>query len=155
MAIEIERKFLVEGNAYKKLATPAYFRQGYLCTEPERTVRVRIADKKGFITIKGKNAGISRAEFEYEIPKIEAETMLNTLALPTVIEKYRYRIELDGKTWEVDEFFGENQGLVLAEIELNSETENFKTPSWIGMEVSNDERYYNSMLSQNPFKNWK
>lgn len=155
MATEIERKFLVTSDAYKAEGKRSYFRQGYLNTEAERTIRVRIADEKAYLTIKGKNKGISRAEFEYEIPEADAEQMLNTLALPTIIEKYRYRIEYEGKTWEVDEFLGDNAGLVLAEIELESESESFLLPAWLGQEVSEDARYFNSMLSQNPYINWK
>ncbi len=155
MATEIERKFLVKGTDFKSLAEPKHFRQGYLSTEPERTVRVRAVNDKGFLTIKGKNQGISRTEFEYEIPVAEATEMLSKLALPTVIEKKRYRIEYKGKIWEVDEFLGENEGLTIAEIELNSTDEEFEKPSWIGEEVSYDIKYYNSYLSEHPFKGWK
>ncbi len=155
MATEIERKFLVKSDAYKQLAAPSHFQQGYLSTEPERTIRIRVANEKGFLTIKGKNESISRVEYEYEIPVAEAKEMLSKLALPTIIEKNRYRIEYKGKIWEVDEFLGENEGLTIAEIELDSPDEQFNIPSWIGKEVSYDIKYYNSYLSEHPFKGWK
>lgn len=154
MAIEIERKFLVKNDTYKEGIIPKYFRQGYLCVDEERVVRVRVADERAFITIKGKNNGISRIEYEYEIPKDEAVEMLDKLALPGVIEKYRYCVSFASKLWEVDEFLGNNAGLVLAEIELKNADESFEIPDWLAEEVSHDARYYNSNLSKKPYNQW-
>jgi len=155
MATEIERKFLVTTDAYKQLAEPTYYRQGYLCSDAKRVVRVRIAGEKAYLTIKGENKGLSRAEFEYEIPIEEAAEMLSKMALPSVIEKYRYVINYAGNDWEVDEFLGDNAGLVVAEIELDTEDAGFEKPSWIGKEVSDDNRYYNSNLSKHPYKDFR
>jgi len=155
MGIEIERKFLVDHNKWRQLTKPVgtSYRQGYLANTGENTVRVRIAGSRGFITIKGLTKGISRKEFEYPIPVDDAAELLDDLAGPTV-EKIRYRIDFEGHTWEVDEFSGDNEGLIIAEIELSDEAEAFKKPDWIADEVSSDERYYNSNLSKNPYKNW-
>lgn len=155
MATEIERKFLVKDDGYKQNAEACCYMQGYLCTDPNRTVRIRIAGDKGFIAIKGKNNGISRAEFEYEIPMKDGKKILFELVKTGIIEKTRHVVFFKDRKWEVDEFHGENEGLVVAEIELNDENEPFEKPSWIGDEVSNDCRYYNSNLSQHPFKGWK
>ncbi|MBN1463476.1 MAG: CYTH domain-containing protein [Paludibacteraceae bacterium] len=154
MAIEIERKFLVNSDDYKQLALPVYYKQGYLCNSPNTIVRIRIANNKGYITIKGKTCGISRTEFEYEIPTSEAHQLLSEMSLNKVVEKNRYKIKYAGNIWEIDEFLGENEGLIIAEIELKSENATFDKPSWIGKEVSTDSRYFNSNLSKNPFKNW-
>ena len=154
MGKEIERKFLVVGNQFKKLAKGIFYRQGFLCLENDNTVRIRIIEKNAFLTIKSKTRGISRLEFEYEIPFDEANEMLEKLC-GKQIEKLRYTIELKGFMWEIDEFLGENKGLVIAEIELESEDQFFKKPSWIGEEVSKDLRFYNSQLVKNPYKNWK
>jgi adenylate cyclase len=155
MAKEIERKFLVTADAYRQLATGTHYRQGYLSTVKERTVRVRTIDSKGFLTIKGITRGISRVEFEYEIPHPEATAMLDDLCLQPLVEKTRYKIPMDGFVWEVDEFHGVNQGLVVAEIELESEGQTFNRPEWLGEEVSSDPRYFNSNLIANPFSTWK
>jgi CYTH domain-containing protein len=154
MAVEIERKFLVTGRVWKEGVKGVVYRQGYLNTDTERTVRVRIAGEQGFLTVKGKTEGISRLEFEYSIPVDEAGQMLDRLCLATVIEKYRYRVSYRGKVWEIDEFLGANQGLVLAEIELESEEELFDPPPWLGREVSGESRFYNSSLSRNPYGTW-
>ena len=154
MATEIERKFLVNSDEYKKLALPVYYRQGYLSASTTSVVRVRIAGKKAYLTIKGKTKGLTRDEFEYEIPVVEANEMLSKMAITTIIEKNRYIIEFAGNTWEVDEFLGDNTGLVIAEIELQSENTSFDKPAWIEKEVSGESRYFNSSLSQNPYKNW-
>lgn len=154
MGVEIERKFLVVGTQWKDLAAPVVYRQGYLCRDQERTVRVRIADSKGYLTVKGKNAGIERLEFEYEIPLDDANKLL-MLAQKPLIEKIRRKIPFGGFLWEVDEFFGENAGLVVAEIELPSVDTVFEKPVWVGKEVSNDPRYYNSNLAVNPWSAWK
>lgn len=154
MATEIERKFLVISDEYKKLALPVYYRQCYLSASPTSVVRVRIAGEKAYLTIKGKTKGLTRTEFEYEIPVDEAAEMLSKMALTHIIEKNRYIIEYAGNTWEIDEFLGDNARLVIAEIELQSEDAPFDKPAWVGKEVSDDSRYFNSSLSQNPYKNW-
>lgn len=152
MAIEIERKFLVVNDAWRS-APAVYFCQGYLNRSKERTVRIRVAGEQGLLTIKGVSSGASRAEFEYEIPLADAKQMLSLCDGP-LIEKYRRKISHEGMLWEVDEFLGENLGLVVAEIELESESQTFAKPSWIGEEVTQDARYYNSNLSINPFSRW-
>jgi len=155
MGYEIERKFLVVGNQWKKDIDGTLYRQGYLSTEKERTVRVRSIENSAFLTVKGINSGICRLEFEYEIPLYDAEVMLDDLCEQPIIEKYRYRIIYKGFTWEVDEFLGENAGLVIAEIELDYEEQSFERPPWIGKEVSGDPRYFNSALSIHPYQSWK
>lgn len=152
MATEIERKFLVTGNTWRT-GNPTPFRQGYLNRDKERTVRVRIAGTHAFLTIKGPSIGASRAEFEYEIPVTDAEQLLLLCDGP-LIEKTRYLVQHHGMTWEVDEFHGANAGLVVAEIELQSEMQGFSKPEWVNTEVTNDKRYYNSNLATNPYKNW-
>lgn len=154
--LEIERKFLVTSAAFKEVAQKATrITQGYLSTDPERTVRVRIKGEKGFLTIKGKSndSGTTRVEVEEEIAVDKAQTLLS-LCLPGVIDKTRYEYTVGNHTWEIDEFYGKNEGLTIAEIELNAEEEDFTTPEWIGSEVTGDNKYYNSQLSENPFKNW-
>ncbi|MDX6182839.1 CYTH domain-containing protein [Flavobacterium sp. Fl-77] len=154
--IEIERKFLVKSDQFKKEAfTQNKIAQGYLSSLPERTVRIRIKGERGFITIKGigRQGGMSRFEWENEIPIGEAQELLK-LCEKGKIEKTRFEIKLGNHVFEVDEFYGENEGLIMAEIELNSETETFEKPDWLGEEVTNDERYYNAYLSKNPFKDW-
>jgi len=128
--------------------------QGYLSTLKERTVRVRTFDKKGFLTVKGVTTGISRAEYEYEIPFKDAGEMLDTLCERPLIEKRRYRVKHEGMIWEVDVFLGDNEGLVLAEVELENETQQLSLPRWIGDEVSQDPRYFNANLVKNPFTKW-
>ena len=154
MAKEIERKFLVAGDEWKKLAQGTHFRQGYLSTVKERTVRVRTIDDKGYLTIKGITVGATRLEYEYDIPASDANEMLADLCEKPIIEKHRYKIAFDGLTWEVDEFHGENEGLVVAEVELTSEDQQFEKPSWIGEEVTSDPRYYNSNLIAHPYTTW-
>ena len=151
--MEIERKFLVNRELWSPVEEGTRIAQGYLSTDPKRTVRVRVKGKRGYLTVKGKNQGISRQEFEYEVPRWDAEGML-ALCEPPIIEKKRYREEIAGHLWEVDVFEGENEGLILAEIELFHEEEEFEPPKWLGEEVSGDSRYYNSNLSQHPFKEW-
>ena len=155
MAQEIERKFLVKGD-FKSLATKSTrIIQGYLSSVPERTVRVRVKGDKGFITIKGigSQSGASRYEWEKEIPVEEVNELLK-ICEPGVIDKTRFLVPVGKHTFEVDEFYGENEGLILAEVELSSEGESFETPNWIGQEVTGDARYYNSMLMNNPYKGW-
>ena len=154
--IEIERKFLVKSEEFKENSfAKNEISQGYLNTNPERTVRVRIKGNQGFLTIKGKGneTGMSRLEWENEIPVDEARQLL-PLCESGVISKTRYEVKFGNHVYEVDEFFGENEGLVIAEIELQSEDEAFEKPNWLGEEVTNNKKYYNSYLSKNPFKNW-
>jgi len=157
MAKETERKFLVRDDSFKKDAfRQERISQGYLCLDPDRTVRVRIKGEKAFITIKGSSSGITRYEWEKEISVSDAKELLE-LALPGMIDKVRHYVRnADGiHTWEVDEFFGQNEGLTVAEIELQHEDDSFARPVWLGEEVSSDPRYYNSFLTDNPYKNWK
>ncbi len=154
MGLEIERKFLVIGDNWKSLAKGILYRQGYLNLDKSRTVRVRIIDQKGILTVKGKSIGASRLEYEYDIPLSDAQEMLDQLCEKPIIEKYRYTIPFQGFFWEVDEFLGDNKGLIVAEIELKAENEVFKKPDWIGQEVTGEVEYYNSSLSQKPFKTW-
>jgi adenylate cyclase len=154
MGKEIERKFLIKSDGWRSLASGTMYRQGYLSTVKERTVRVRTVGERGFLTIKGVTTGVTRAEFEYEIPVTEANAMLDSLCERPLIEKSRYRIEHRGLVWEVDEFFGENQGLVIAEVELVNEGQRIDLPSWVGEEVSDDPRYFNSNLTKHPYTRW-
>jgi len=154
MAKEIERKFLIIGESWRELAQGTSYRQGYLSTVKERTVRVRTIDDNGYLTIKGITVGATRAEYEYEIPAADANEMLNALCEQPIIEKNRYKIPLDGFTWEVDEFGGVNDGLIVAEVELESEDQEFNKPDWIGEEVTGDPRYFNSNLIANPYSGW-
>ena len=154
--IEIERKFLVSSDAFKNDALRKnHIAQGYLNSTPERTVRVRIKGDTGYLTIKGKSneTGLSRFEWEKEIPLEEAKALLR-LCEKGIIEKIRYEVPVGKHLFEVDEFFGENEGLLLAEVELQSESEFFEKPHWLGDEVTQDQRYYNSYLSQHPFISW-
>jgi len=154
MPKEIERKFLVKGDSWRGQGSGKHYRQGYLSTVKERTVRVRTAGEKGFITVKGINVGASRAEYEYGIPLADAKEILERLCERPLIEKTRYRIELGGLTWEVDEFEGENRGLITAEVELTDEHQAVSLPDWIGHEVTTDPRYFNSSLVAHPFSKW-
>ncbi|MCF7559467.1 CYTH domain-containing protein [Sabulilitoribacter multivorans] len=155
--IEIERKFLVKSDVFK---TDAFKKtriiQGFLNSDKQRTVRVRIKEETGFLTIKGLSSknGLSRFEWEKEITKQDAEVLLN-LCEPTIIDKTRYEVTVKNHTFEVDEFFGDNQGLVIAEVELESENEAFEKPNWLGEEVTGNIKYYNSQLSKTPYKSWK
>jgi CYTH domain-containing protein len=156
MMIEIERKFLLVSDAYKKVAfKKTRITQGFLSTDPQRTVRVRIKGNQGFLTIKGESnsTGTSRFEWEKEIDLKEAKELLN-ICVKGVIDKIRYEVKSNLHTYEIDEFFGENKGLVVAEIELNSEHESFEKPKWLGDEVTGQNKYYNSQLSKLPFTLW-
>lgn len=155
MSVEIERKFLVYGEEWKSLGKPVLLRQGYLSSTPERVVRVRIEGDDAMLTIKGRNVGAIRSEWEYPIPFGDAAALLDQLCERPLIEKYRYRIEYHGFTWEIDEFLGENVGLVVAEIELQSEQQQFDKPDWIGDEVTHDTRYFNANLIRYPYRNWQ
>lgn len=154
MGLEIERKFLVIGADWKALAVGTVYRQGYLSVDPERTVRVRRAGKAAFLTVKGAANGAARAEYEYSINCAEADAMLDGLCMRPLVEKIRYRIPHAGLTWEVDEFLGDNQGLVLAEVELEREDQDIHLPDWAGPEVTGDPRYFNSYLVSHPFTTW-
>lgn len=155
MSKEIERKFLVNGNAWRTLAQGVLYRQGYLNSAKERTVRVRTAGEKGFLTVKGITNGVTRSEFEYEIPFADADEMLSGLAEKPLIEKRRFKIPAGALVWEIDEFLGENAGLIVAEIELPDEDAPFERPDWLGREVSNDPRFFNSNLVRHPFSQWQ
>ena len=154
MGVEIERKFLVTGDAWRTLGEPALLRQGYLSLDPARTVRVRIENGSGMLTIKGKNSGATRGEWEYPIPVDEAGELLDTLCATPLVEKFRTRVTVGNHVWEVDEFLGANKGLLVAEIELAAEDEIFLLPEWVGTEVTGDVRYYNSSLIKLPFSLW-
>lgn len=154
MATEIERKFLVKDDGWRGLGPGSRYRQGYLSTDPGRTVRARVAAGMGFLTIKGKTVNAARAEYEYVIPVEDAEAILDELCERPLIEKTRYRIDYQGLVWEVDEFEGENAGLVIAEVELASADQAVALPAWVGEEVTADPRYYNANLIANPFSRW-
>ena len=157
MNVEIERKFLVKNDDFKSEShTHKNIKQGYLNSDKNRTVRIRIADDNAFITIKGKSneAGTTRFEWEKEIKKQEAEDLL-LLCEPSIIEKTRYLVSVGVHTFEIDEFYGDNKGLVIAEVELKTESEIFTKPNWLGREVTGDKKYYNSSISIRPFKDWR
>jgi len=153
MAKEIERKFLVTGDEWRSLAEGVHYCQGYLSSVKERTVRIRTINDRGFLTIKGITIGVSRLECEYDIPLDDAKAMLEICEKP-LIDKNRYKVKIDGLVWEIDEFFGENEGLLIVEVELQDENQSFDKPSWVGDEVSHDPRYYNANLIKHPFTKW-
>ncbi len=155
MPVEIERKFLVDTIPSHKISRSKIVKQGYMVNDNSQVVRVRSMDDDHFLTIKSNTRGLSRLEFEYQIPKEDAMDMFKHLCGPSIIEKTRHYIEFQGHTWEVDEFHGKNKGLIVAEIELKSEDEQFDIPDWVGDEVSDDPRYYNMNLITNPYENWK
>ncbi|HBG19329.1 MAG TPA: adenylate cyclase [Desulfobulbaceae bacterium] len=155
MGREIEKKFLIENDSWRGLAAGIPYCQGYLNSGSGATVRIRIADNRGILTIKGPDEGGVKLEFEYEIPFDEAREMLDRLCRGPLIEKVRYRIPFAGFTWEVDEFEGENAGLLIAEIELDFVGQEFTKPAWIGREVSGDPRYYNASLVHHPYSRWR
>lgn len=154
MGTEIERKFLVRDDGWRAGAAGEVYRQGYLASDPERTVRVRVVGEHGYLTVKGKTEGLARAEYEYPIPASDANELLDRLCLKPLIEKTRYRVAHGGHVWEVDEFEGENRGLVVAEVELEDAGETIELPGWVGSEVSDDPRYYNANLVRHPFGRW-
>ena len=155
MAVEIERKFLVVGDQWRSAVTSSTrIVQGYLASTPDVTVRVRVRGDRGYLTIKGRTSGISRSEFEFAIPADDAEAMLGELATGPVVEKTRHLIDVDGHIWELDVFAGANEGLVMAEVELQSVGESFRRPDWAGDEVSDDPRYYNVNLAKHPYSRW-
>ncbi len=153
MASEIERKFLVTQETWRDGSPGVRIAQGYLSLDPERTVRVRLAGGDAWLTIKGVTRGLTRAEFEYPIPQGDARALL-ALCLPSVIDKTRHRVAYGNHVWEIDVFHGENQGLVMAEVELSAESDLPEIPAWVGLEVSADARYYNSNLASHPFGTW-
>jgi adenylate cyclase len=153
MGREIERKFLVQGDAWRAGASGTSYVQGYLSRDVARIVRVRQAGPSAYLTIKGSPQGASRPEFEYPIPLSDAQQLMN-LCLRPLVEKMRYVIKYGNKRWEVDEFHGDNRGLILAEIELSREDEPIEIPLWVGQEVSGDPRYFNSSLSEHPYTQW-
>jgi adenylate cyclase len=154
MGIEIERKFLVINDQWRDAASATHFAQGYITRGTGRTVRVRIAGAEAFLTIKGPVSGISRSEYEYPIPLEDAQGMLSLCEGP-IIEKIRFKFSHEGHLWEIDEFLGENAGLIVAEVELSHPEEEVLLPDWIGKEVTGDPRYYNSNLTIHPFRAWK
>lgn len=154
MATEIERKYLVLDETWRSRAVGMVFRQGYLSTVKERTVRVRVVGHLGYLTVKGLTVGSVRTEFEYEVPIADAEQMLDELCEQPLIEKTRYVIEENGLTWEIDEFAGANEGLIVAEVELGDESQQVDPPDWVGEEVTDDARYFNANLIAHPFSEW-
>jgi len=154
MGIEIERKFLVQGEDWRAGAVGTGYRQGFLNRAQERTVRIRTDGTRGFITVKGPSVGPVRREFEYEIPVEDADAILEELCEKPIIEKIRYRIPRGNHTWEIDEFLGENEGLIVAEIELSQADESFTRPPWLGREVTGDPRYFNANLVSHPYRQW-
>jgi CYTH domain-containing protein len=154
MAKEIERKFLVIGDGWRQNARATRYRQGYIVAGGGRTVRIRTSGRAAFLTIKGPRTGLSRDEFEYAIPVKDARAMLDTLCVGGLIEKVRHEVEAGGLVWEIDEFEGDNAGLLLAEVELEREDQVVKLPAWVGREVTADRRYYNSYLTRRPYRTW-
>jgi len=154
VALEIERKFLLTSDAWRGLGPSTAYRQGYLSTVKERTVRVRVAGDQGTITIKGITRGAIRTEFEYSIPLADANAMLDELCEKPLVEKTRHVVEVDGTTWEIDEFAGVNSGLIIAEVELDSVDQEITHPEWVGAEVTDDPRYFNANLIAHPYSEW-
>ena len=155
MAIEIEHKFLLNDESWReKVKKAIIFKQGYLSSIPTTSIRVRISDEQAWLNIKSATIGNKRMEFEYEIPLTDANQIIELLCKKPIIEKTRHYVENENNTWEIDEFHGENQGLIVAEIELDSETQPFTIPEWIGQEVTQDIRYYNNNLAVNPYNSW-
>ncbi len=155
MPQEIERKFLVINDSWRSQAIAKLYRQGYIATaRVGQSVRVRIAGESGYLTVKGPAQGLTRAEFEYAIPVDDAAEMLETLCISPLIEKIRYRLPIGSLVWEIDEFSGENAGLIVAEVELASENQLFEKPAWLGREVSGESQYYNASLVKNPYSHW-
>ena len=154
MGVEIERKFLLLDDSWKALGQGVLLRQGYLSSHPDRVVRVRIEGDAAVMTVKGRTQGTTRSEWEYPLPMADAKSFLDDLCEKPIIEKVRYRVTHDGMVWEIDEFLGENTGLVVAEIELEYEEQTFSRPQWLGAEVSSDPRYFNTNLLRHPYMKW-
>ena len=155
MAFEIERKFLVINDSWRDRAKGEVYRQGYVSINKKNVTRVRVVNDKGYLTVKGGDQGLKRLEFEYIIPFEDASEMLQKLCEKPLIEKIRYEVEINGLVWEIDEFKGDNSGLVVAELELLSENQEFEKPGWAGVEVTKDPRYLNVNLTRNPYGAWK
>lgn len=154
MKNEIERKFLVVNNSYRQMAKGILIQQGFLSTDKNRTVRVRIVGGEAWLTVKGKSTGAVRKEFEFQIPADEAKEMIQTICIKPVISKIRYRIRKGEVLWEIDEFLEENAGLIIAEVEIPFENYELEFPDWIGEEVTQNEKYYNARLVEHPYKSW-
>jgi len=154
MKIEIERKFLVSSDAWRTDQAGIRYRQGYLCTDPQRTVRVRVGGGTAILAVKGQGDGLSRPEFEFPIPADEAEQLLAACCLQPPVDKIRHQVDFAGLTWEIDEFLGANHGLILAEVELQRADQPVPLPPWIGAEVTGDPRYYNAYLARHPYAGW-
>jgi adenylate cyclase len=154
MGQEIERKFLVKNDGYKETADIVLLKQGYIFNSPEKVIRVRICDDHGYLTIKSKTVDVTRLEYEYEIPVLDAHELLLNFSEDSIIEKRRYLVDYQGFRWEIDEFGGANAGLVVAEIELEDKTAEFSKPDWVGQEVSEDPKYLNSYLAKHPYEKW-
>jgi adenylate cyclase len=155
MKMEIERKFLTRSDAWRSEDKRVFIRQGYLRADAGGSIRIRIVNEQAILTLKGPSSGISRSEMEYTIPRSDADNLLSELSLGRTVEKWRTCVQYAGHTWEVDEFLGENQGLVVAEIELEEEEELFEAPPWLGPEVSNDPRFFNASLALHPYSEWE
>ncbi len=156
MGKEIERKFLLKNEQWRGLAEGTLYRQGYISTDENRAVRVRVIGDKGFLTIKGRQEKLLvRLEYEYEIPLDDANELLDKLCDRPIIEKYRYKIPFEGMIWELDEFLGKNAGLFVAEVELSHESQTVELPDWVGDEVTEDPRYLNANLIRNPYSTWE
>lgn len=155
MSIEIERKFLTTSDAWRSEDNRVFIRQGYLRADAGGSIRIRLVNEEATLTLKGPSSGIRRTEVEYPIPRSDADVLLSELTLGRTIEKWRTRVQYAGHTWEVDEFLGENQGLIVAEIELKQEEEPFESPSWLGPEVSQDPRFFNASLARHPYSEWE
>lgn len=154
MAVEIERKFLVTNTNYK-MGIPHQIAQGYICSDKDRVVRIRIIDDNAFVTIKNSTIGFARNEYEYPIPVQDAREMLQNTCIQPIISKTRYVLDYKGKIWEIDEFHGLNEGLVIAELELENENDSYEKPDFVGDEVTGNPQYYNALLFKNPYINWK
>jgi adenylate cyclase len=155
MALEIERKFLLRSDEWRsQIATRLLLRQGYLSSGSRSSIRARIAGEQAWLTLKANRSGMSRLEYEYPIPRRDADEILEALCEGPLIEKYRHELRVGAHVWEIDEFLGDNVGLIVAEIELDDESEAFERPTWLGMEVTHDERYYNFNLAKRPFNSW-
>lgn len=154
MGIEIERKFKVVGNSWRGSSPPSIIRQGFIFVSDEKVVRVRVEDGFAHIAVKGRLSTRSRLEFEYGIPTVDADEMLDKLCEGSLIEKRRYRLDVSGALWEIDQFIGANKGLVIAEIELKTQDQEIDLPAWVGEEVTDDPRYLNSNLFKRPYSTW-
>jgi adenylate cyclase len=154
MAVEIERKFLVDGDSWRPGATGQRIRQGYLCSSADRVVRVRVTGDRAFLTVKGPQHGITRSEYEYDIPTRDATEMLERLCERPLIEKVRHHLTVNGREWVVDEFEGENAGLMIAEVEFEREGQAIALPDWVGRDVTDEPRYLNVNLVKHPYRLW-